>query len=283
MQHLRYIELFCGLGGFHEVFKDIQCVYAYDKSSRSKKLCETNYNTCVWTRFNADQIPAFDMLCSAPYDPPSQLPVILQVVESHKPKYILLDLPKRCENIEQFVESLKAVQPNYHVYTSVLNAIHFNLAQYRERQYVVAIQASSNNTGFQWSDVVNTSTKTPKKVVTIRDVMDTSDGLTSKREELEEKYDIVPFSGRDLAHRPMQTFSLIRKDNGKGGRQGERIYSIDHPGITICYCSGSPGSYTGLYDFDGVIRNLTVTEALRMLSDSVCIPIIQAIANRLFS
>ena len=57
---------------------------------------------------------------------------------------------------------------------------------------------------------------------------------------------------------------LINKISGKGGRQGERVYDITKYGPTICASSGGPGSKTGLYDFDGKIRTLTVNETLKM-------------------
>ena len=59
-------------------------------------------------------------------------------------------------------------------------------------------------------------------------------------------------------------YSLINKKTGKGGRQGERVYSIDDYGPTICASSGGPGSKTGLYEIDGKIRKLTIKEALQM-------------------
>ncbi len=62
----------------------------------------------------------------------------------------------------------------------------------------------------------------------------------------------------------MMKYKLINKKTGKGGRQGERIYSIDKYGPTICASSGGPGAKTGLYEINGKIRTLTVKEALQM-------------------
>jgi DNA (cytosine-5)-methyltransferase 1 len=62
-------------------------------------------------------------------------------------------------------------------------------------------------------------------------------------------------------------YKLINKTTGKGGRQGERIYSIDGNGPTICATSGGPGAKTGLYEVDVLntkIRTLSVQETLQM-------------------
>lgn len=62
----------------------------------------------------------------------------------------------------------------------------------------------------------------------------------------------------------MMKYKLINKKSGKGGRQGERVYDINKCGPTICASSGGPGAKTGLYDFDGKIRTLTINETLKM-------------------
>ena len=59
-------------------------------------------------------------------------------------------------------------------------------------------------------------------------------------------------------------YKLINKISNKGGRQGERIYSIDYCGPTICASSGGLGAKTGLYYINDKIRRLTVKETLKM-------------------
>ena len=59
-------------------------------------------------------------------------------------------------------------------------------------------------------------------------------------------------------------FKLVHKTTKKGGRQGERVYSIDSCGPTICASSGGPGAKTGLYYIDNKVRRLNVVEGLRM-------------------
>ena len=50
----------------------------------------------------------------------------------------------------------------------------------------------------------------------------------------------------------------------KGGRQGERVYSTDAVGVTVCASSGGPGAKTGLYKVGKFVRRLTVKETLGM-------------------
>jgi DNA (cytosine-5)-methyltransferase 1 len=54
------------------------------------------------------------------------------------------------------------------------------------------------------------------------------------------------------------------EEKPKGGRQGERVYSVDAVGITVCASSGGPGAKTGLYKVGDAIRRLSVGETLKM-------------------
>ena len=64
-------------------------------------------------------------------------------------------------------------------------------------------------------------------------------------------------------------YKLINKISNKGGRQGERVYSIDTCGPTICASSGGPGSKTGFYHINNKIRTLTVNETLQMFGFNI--------------
>ncbi len=57
---------------------------------------------------------------------------------------------------------------------------------------------------------------------------------------------------------------MVNNTTNKGGRQGERVYSVDACGPTICASSGGPGAKTGLYYINGRVRRLNVLEGLRM-------------------
>ena len=59
-------------------------------------------------------------------------------------------------------------------------------------------------------------------------------------------------------------YKLVHKITNNGGRQGERVYSINHCGPTICASSGGPGAKTGLYYINNKVRRLNVIEGIRM-------------------
>jgi DNA (cytosine-5)-methyltransferase 1 len=59
-------------------------------------------------------------------------------------------------------------------------------------------------------------------------------------------------------------YRMVNNTTNKGGRQGERVYSVDACGPTICASSGGPGAKTGLYYINGRVRRLNVLEGLRM-------------------
>jgi site-specific DNA-cytosine methylase len=124
------------------------------------------------------------------------------------------------------------------------------------------------------------------------------------RERLLERYEIKEKKADERvgdARKPKQVASLILKSSKKGGRQGERVYSIDYPGVTVCCGSGGPGANTGLYDVDGAIRTLSVDEVLAMfgfpadykrdaitekkminyLGNSICVPVLDALFGAL--
>ena len=86
--------------------------------------------------------------------------------------------------------------------------------------------------------------------------------FVTKKLEKEREAKETDFVNR--ADRPMKTYELYNIASGKGGRQGERVYSIWSCGPTICASSGGVGGRTGLYDVDGKIRGLTAHETLGM-------------------
>ena len=59
---------------------------------------------------------------------------------------------------------------------------------------------------------------------------------------------------------PIMKYKLINKKTGKGGRQGERVYSIDSCGPTICASSGGLGAKTGLYEIPNFLREVIMVE-----------------------
>lgn len=67
-QELKFIDLFCGIGGFHQVLHkyNSKCVFACDIDENCRKMYEKNYGIKPEgdiTKINIQNIPQFDILC----------------------------------------------------------------------------------------------------------------------------------------------------------------------------------------------------------------------------
>jgi DNA (cytosine-5)-methyltransferase 1 len=67
-EKLRFIDLFCGIGGFHVAMKSLgaECVFASDIDANCRETYFQNHGLMPAgdiTKVAADDIPAFDVLC----------------------------------------------------------------------------------------------------------------------------------------------------------------------------------------------------------------------------
>ena len=68
-KNFSFIDLFCGIGGFHQAMTDLggKCVYASDIDADCRKTYERNYGIKVdgdITKVDASSIPNHDVLCA---------------------------------------------------------------------------------------------------------------------------------------------------------------------------------------------------------------------------
>jgi predicted RNA methylase len=66
---LPFIDLFCGIGGFHQAMKRLNgtCVFACDIDEKCRETYEKNYGLkphADITKVNVAEIPDFDVLCA---------------------------------------------------------------------------------------------------------------------------------------------------------------------------------------------------------------------------
>lgn len=112
MESFKFIDLFCGIGGFHQAMSSLggECVFASDIDEHCQKTYYRNYGimpvgdiTCV----DAADIPAHDVLCGGfpcqafsiagkrlGFADPTKGTLffdILRIAKYHKPKYLLLE------------------------------------------------------------------------------------------------------------------------------------------------------------------------------------------------
>ena len=111
MSEFKFIDLFCGIGGFHQALKSLggECVFACDVDTRAMAVYEKNYGIKVHrdiTTIDEKGLPDFDFLCGGfPCQPFSKCGKrggfndtrgtlffdILRILKEKKPKYILLE------------------------------------------------------------------------------------------------------------------------------------------------------------------------------------------------
>jgi len=274
---IRYIDLFCGLGAFHTAFNAdprFKCVFACDIDAGIRKIYKANYGIDVHEDIrtvNSQELPDFDVLCAGfPCQPFSiagngegfddiekgnLFYDILKIIDAKCPPMCVLenvknlkthDDGKTYDTIEQELKSR-----GYHVTSRVLDAAKFGSPQARQRIFIVATKHQQFNIP---SDIT-----TVNPVRTIIDTTIVKDGINR------EKYDIIEKKSTIKDHsKPKMIYHVVDKISKKGGRQGERVYDINHVGITVCASSGGPGAKTGLYQINDTIRRLSVKETLGM-------------------
>jgi DNA (cytosine-5)-methyltransferase 1 len=164
--YYKFIDLFCGIGGFHLALNKInaKCVYACDKDENCRKIYEKNFGLKPEgdiTQINISNIPKFDILCAGfPCQPFSKAGLkngfedyrgnlffyICDIIKYHKPKYIILENVKNLSShdngntwkvIKEHIDIL-----GYETYSSpvILNVLHFNVPQNRERVIIMCIR-----------------------------------------------------------------------------------------------------------------------------------------------
>ena len=282
MNTLRYADLFCGLGAFHTAFDAVHpgrftCVLACDIDPDIRRIYSLNYGLeplgdirqINWTR-----VPDFDILCAGFPCQPFSIAGNGRGFEDTEKGNLFLDLCKAIDAKHPslcILENVKNLQTHdegrtytricselekrgYTVTSQVLNAAQHGSPQARERIFLIATRGGSAFPPFP--DPLATTAP----VSSILDHSVQSNTLDASKYILIEK---KPKREKSL-YQPIILYDVVSKATKKGGRQGERVYSVDHVGITVCASSGGPGAKTGLYKVGSCIRRLTVDECLSM-------------------
>jgi len=174
----RFIDLFCGIGGFHYAMKiaskankdNVKCVF----SSEIDPFCQISYETNFGfkpsgdiTKIDAKNIPDHDILLAGfPCQPFSIIGDmkgfndtrgtlffdIARILFEKRPQAFVLENVKLLvghnngKTMRKIMETLNEL--NYNVSFKILNAIDFGLPQKRERVFIVGFK---NNLDFEWS------------------------------------------------------------------------------------------------------------------------------------
>ena len=274
---IRYIDLFCGLGAFHTAFNTsdvFECVLACDIDDGVRKIYKENYGIEPESdirNLDIHNIPDFEILCAGfPCQPFSIAGNgdgfndkekgnlffdILNIIDFKNPPMCILENVKNLKthdngNTYNRIET-ELKNRGYNVTSKVINSAEYGSPQARHRIFIIA----TKNTPFTIPDGCNQH----NPVNTIIDPSVQHNDIDS------EKYTLVPKTIHKAAlWKPNVLYDVVSNRTKKGGRQGERVYSIDSVGVTVCASSGGPGSKTGLYKIGNDVRRLTVKETLGM-------------------
>jgi DNA (cytosine-5)-methyltransferase 1 len=161
--NMKFIDLFCGIGGFHQALSKLNfnCVFASDIDEKCRNSYKLNYNLIPEgdiTKVDIKTIPKFDILCGGfPCQPFSKAGEqmgfdddrgnlffnICKIAEHHKPKYMILENVRNLATHDNGntwkVIYNKIISMGYNTYSNpiILNVLHFNIPQNRERVIIL--------------------------------------------------------------------------------------------------------------------------------------------------
>lgn len=306
---LTAIDLFSGIGGFHIALKNngIKVIAAAEIDKNAIDIYKKNFNLSPIIdvkNINIESVPSFDVLTAGfpcqPFsnagskagfedkDRGSLFFEVERIVKEFKPKALLLENVKGLKSnnggktLKYIIDSLE--NTGYKTSYKIINSAYFGLPQKRERIYIVGIRKDIEGC-FEFP--IGT-----REEVVIKDIL--TDSVVSKTYSIEQ---FIPKNPkRNAKYAPLQTHYC-----GKGS-QGQRVYSINHVGITLSASTGGQGAGTGLYNVNGVIRKLVPRECARMqgfpedfiihekiwvarrqFGNSVAIPVVQAIIKNIIN
>ena len=166
MTELKFIDLFCGVGGFHQALNKLQsdgkntfkCVFACDIDKTCRDTYEKNYDIKPVgdiRKVKIKDIPPFDIACAGfPCNPYSKSGKrkgfedeekgslffdMCKIIKHHRPKYLIFENVKNIISHDKkrtwtrIVRDIRGMGYNCYDTPMVLNVLHFNCPQNRER------------------------------------------------------------------------------------------------------------------------------------------------------
>lgn len=277
----KYIDLFCGIGGFHIALSSFgaECVFASDIDKNSQDIYEKNFGIRPHgdiKKIECNDIPKHDILCAGFPCQPFSISgnqqgfndetgngrlffEIIRIAKFHEPKIILLENVRNLEyhdngkTLDTIKNELDSI--GYYVFYKTLNTSNFKIPQARKRLYIVALKKSLKIKEFNFPIGDN-------DLICLEDILlddyEISDNLIVNR-----KWYLNNNVNDDMKigiHN-----KLIKIGNIGLGRQGERIYSVTGHAITLSSQSGGLGGQTGMYYINGKIRKLHPRECARLM------------------
>lgn len=193
---MKYIDLFCGIGGFHKALSELncECVYACDIDERCCKVYKNNFSiepVRDITKIDEKELPDFDILCGGfPCQPFSNggkklnfddkrgllFDEIIRIASYKKPKFMFLENVKhilKVSNGKVFEYIKKELEKiNYKLQIFNLSPHKFNIPQQRERIFFICVR----------NDIYNNDIELyyKNKDLTIDNIIDNNDEVYNK-------------------------------------------------------------------------------------------------------
>jgi DNA (cytosine-5)-methyltransferase 1 len=295
----KFIDLFAGIGGIRIPFDMLggKCVFTSEWDKFSCQTYKANFGEMPLgdiTKIPVEDIPAHDLLLAGfPCQPFSQAGLkkgfqdtrgtlffnIAEILNYHRPKAVLLENVKRLRSHDGG-NTLKVITKTledlgYTVQTKVLNAKDFGSPQNRERIYIVAFLGK---TDFSFPEP-------PKKKTKLGDILES---------DVDRKYTIsdrlwAGHQRRLRSHREKGFgfgYSLFDENSEYTSTISARYYK-DGSEILIKQKRKNPRKLTPreaarLQGFpDSFLIPVSDGQAYKQFGNSVCVPVISAIAKRM--
>lgn len=167
MQPFKFIDLFCGIGGFHQAMASLggECVFACDIDEDCRKTYKANYGLAPAgdiTKIDAADIPTHDVLCAGfpcqafskagnrlGFEDPTKGTLffdICRILEHHRPKYALLENVRNLASHDHgktwhvIHDRLKGLGYNLLPEPVIFSPHYIGIPQHRERVYIMCVR-----------------------------------------------------------------------------------------------------------------------------------------------
>ncbi len=280
MQYKTFIDLFCGIGGFHKALtaEGLQCLFAAEINNQTAQTYKANYGLLPRgdiTKIDAADVPPHDVLCGG--FPCQAFSIagnrqgfedargtlffdIMRIAKHHQPKIMLLenvpaifghDDGKTFKIIANHIDKL-----GYDFHYALLNAAEFGIPQARARVYFVCLRKDICQT---WQ----APTPTMEQTSLADSLLPDSDIAVQKMFERTKNRRITITHAPNIHNQALRPLRIGFV--GKEAQEGQRIYATGGVAITQKANGGGIGANSGLYYFDGKIRRLTIIEKKRIM------------------
>lgn len=258
---LRFVDMFCGIGGFHVALTSIgcECVYACDIDEEARRAYAANFRlepAGDITEIKPENIPDHDIFCAGfPCQPFSIIGKqdgfdddrgtlffeIARILKAKKPAAVILENVRQLathnkgETLKKICKTLEGI--GYAVQWRILDARNFGLPQKRERIIIVGVLGGDGTFEF------------PEKKVKMSPLA----GILEPREAVDKKHFVSPAirAKRKARHKAAMKPAIWHEN--KGGNVSSHPFS----------CALRAGASYNYLLVDGE-RRLTPREMLRL-------------------